>query len=92
MKKKQANAPAADTESDIHTAADYETLRNLMIEGGEIHSNTEHELTVFIKYGVAAWIRLNRKGHDTERLKWSRQNQGRDAVDLAVLLANMMES
>jgi len=92
LKKKQAHAQAADTELDIHTAADYETLRNLMIEGGEIHSDTEHELAVFIKYGAAAWIRLNRKGHDMRRLKWSGQDQGCDVVDLAVLLANMMES
>lgn len=92
MKKKLAHAPAANIKPDIHTAADYETLRHIMVEGGEILSNTEHELAVFITYGAAAWIRLSRDGYGTGQIKWSKQNQRYNAENLAVLLANIMES
>jgi len=92
LKKKITHAPAADTEPDIRTAADYEALRHLMIEGGEIQNNIERELTIFIMYGASAWIRLNQDGHDTEQAKWAKPCQRYFAGNLAVLLANMMES
>ena len=92
MKKKLPHAPAADTEPDNRTAADYEALRHFMIEGGEIQSNIEQELTIFITYGASAWIRLNQDGYDTEQAKWAKPFQRHFAGNLAVLLANMMES
>ena len=91
MKKKLAHTPAVNIKPDIHTAADYETLRHFMVEGGEILSTTEHELAVFITYGAAEWIRQSRDGYGTQQIKWSKQNQKYNAGNLAVLLANMME-
>ena len=93
MKKKLAHTPAANIKPDIHTSSDYEKLRHFMVEGGEMLNTTEHELAVFITYGAAAWIRLSRDGYDTEQIKWRKQNQVHGSLgNLAVLLANMMES
>jgi len=92
LKKKLAHAPVADTKSDIRTAADYETLRHFMVEGGEIQNDIEQELTVFIAYGTAIWILLNQDGHVAKQTKWNKPFEKYNAGNLAVLLVNMMES
>ena len=92
MKKKPAHALAAEAKPDMRTAADYEKLRYLMVEGGEIQDKDERELTVFMVYGVAAWIRFEQESHVARQTKWAKPFQRCFAGNLAVLLANMMES
>jgi len=63
-----------------------------MVQGGEIQGDIERELTAFIVYGAAAWIVLNQDSHTAEHKKWAKPFQSYFAENLAVLLANMMES
>ena len=78
-------------EQVVRTAADYETLRRFIIEGGETHSSIERELSVFIAHGAAAWILQNQDRHDMQQSIWSKPYQRYYAENLAVLLANMVE-
>lgn len=91
---KKTDPPHVDVNGwlDARTTADYETLRNYATEGGEAHDGIGDELSVFITYGVTAWIRPFRQTCHQGAVKPKRlvQDEGRQL--LTILLANMIES
>ena len=55
-----------------------------------MHDDTD-ELTLFLSHGVVAWLRLHPTGQ-TEHDRWANPHRRYNAGNLAILLANMMES
>ena len=91
LKKTDFYQPA-DNCSDARTTADYEALRNFVVEGGEASDNIGAEIAQFMTCGSAAWIRRQRESQ-TKNLA-GRAGPMHRCIEglLTVLLANMAES
>jgi len=90
--KKTDFCQTADGDFDVRTTADYEMLRNYIVEGNEAHDSIEPELAQFIAYGSADWIRQQQKIQIKNPAKWTGPIRRYVEGLLTVLLANMMES
>jgi len=73
------------------TAADYEELRSYAIGGHEAHETAISDLAVLITYGTGAWLRPRNERYSYQT-KWEKPEYGNIGGNLAILLANIVES
>ena len=92
MKKKRVNKPIGNEGTVTRTVDDYEIVRHIIVEGGELANDIERDLAGLIGRGVAMWLYQKRGPQNIEYTKPLRPQKGQPAENLTVLLANMMES
>ena len=76
----------------MRTVDDYEILRHIINESGELASDVERDLAELIARGVAMWLYQKRGPQNIEYTKPFKPQKKQPAENLTVLLANMMES
>jgi len=92
LKKKRSNNSIDNYGTVLRTVDDYETLRHFIVEGGETPDGVEYDLARLIARGVAVWLYQKREPQSIEYVKQFKPQKKLPAGNLAVLLANMMES
>jgi len=73
------------------TAADYETLRQHIIEGTGACSGIENEIAAFISQGVTVWIRQFRPIQGVQHMQRAKPASESAGEYLTILLANIIE-